>query len=112
PGPLLLRDGRVEELKVEPGVPLGLGLAGAAPPGAAAVPLRPGDRLFLASDGVFEARDADGTFYPLAERLTAFGHEDPGALTERVWADLVRHCPEVRDDVTMLVLAPWPAGDS
>ncbi|MEV8592722.1 PP2C family protein-serine/threonine phosphatase [Streptomyces sp. NPDC052012] len=112
PGPLLLRDGRVEELKVEPGVPLGLGLAETAPPAASAVPLRPGDRLFLASDGVFEARDSDGAFYPLADRLADLAHDDPGTLTERVWADLVRHCPDVQDDVTMLVLAPWPDGDS
>ncbi|GAA0660281.1 PP2C family protein-serine/threonine phosphatase [Streptomyces thermocarboxydovorans] len=107
PGPLLLRDGRVEEVKVEPGVPLGLGMAEVAPPALTSLALRPGDRLFLASDGVFEARSADGSFYPLAERLTALAHEDPGVLTERVWADLVGHCPDVQDDVTMLVLVPW-----
>jgi hypothetical protein len=27
-------------------------------------------------------------------------------MTERVWADLLRHSPEIRDDVTMLVLTP------
>ncbi|GAB2757930.1 PP2C family protein-serine/threonine phosphatase [Streptomyces bullii] len=111
PGPLLLRDGAAVELEVEPGTPLGLGLADAAPPGGCAVRLRPGDRLFLASDGVTEARDAAGAFYPLGERLAGLADEDPAGLAERVWADLVRHCPDVRDDVTMLVLAPEPGPD-
>ncbi|MFF5982006.1 PP2C family protein-serine/threonine phosphatase [Streptomyces olindensis] len=108
-GPLLLRDGRAVELDVEPCTPLGLGLE-AAPPRVVSVPLRAGDRLFLASDGVTEARDADGVFYPLAERLPGLAHEDPAALAERVWTDLVRYSPDVRDDVTMLVLAPRPHG--
>ncbi|MFE6523496.1 PP2C family protein-serine/threonine phosphatase [Streptomyces sp. NPDC057794] len=107
-GPLLLRDGKVMALDVEPGTPLGLGLAEATPPRAVAMRLRAGDRLFLASDGVTEARDADGTFYPLAERLPGLTGAEPAALAERVWSDLVRHCPDVRDDVTMLVLAPCP----
>ncbi|MET9395671.1 PP2C family protein-serine/threonine phosphatase [Streptomyces sp. NPDC006624] len=107
-GPLLLRDGKVLEPDVEPGTPLGLGLAEAAPPRVVPVPLRAGDLLFLASDGVTEARDAAGVFYPLAERLPGLAAEDPAALAERVWSDLVRHCPDVGDDVTMLVLAPQP----
>ena len=76
------------------------------------MPLRAGDRLFLASDGVTEARDAGGVFYPLAERLPGFAAEEPVALAERVWTDLVRHCPDVQDDVTMLVLAPRPPDES
>ncbi|MDN0197844.1 PP2C family protein-serine/threonine phosphatase [Streptomyces sp. S.PNR 29] len=106
PGPLLLRRGKAVELEIEPGAPLGLGLAEVARPSGATVPLRPGDRLFLASDGVTEARDTTGAFYPLTERLGSFCDEEPAALAEQVWADLVRHCPDVRDDVTMLVLAP------
>jgi serine phosphatase RsbU (regulator of sigma subunit) len=110
PGPLLLRRGRPVELEIEPGAPLGLGLAGIAPPAGSTVSLWPGDRLFLASDGVTEARDARGAFYPLTERLAGFCGEEPAALAEQVWADLVRHCPDVRDDVTMLVLAPRAGG--
>ncbi|GGU23118.1 PP2C family protein-serine/threonine phosphatase [Streptomyces coeruleorubidus] len=109
-GPLLLRDGRTVELDVEPCTPLGLGLAEVTPPRVVSVPLRAGDRLFLASDGVTEARDAGGVFYPLAERLPGLADQDPAALAERVWTDLVRYCPDVRDDVTMLVLAPRPRG--
>ncbi|CAL9339311.1 hypothetical protein SUDANB70_00242 [Streptomyces sp. enrichment culture] len=106
PGPFLLRDGRAVELEVEPCLPLGIGLAEPGMPGGTVVRLRHGDRLFLASDGVFEARDAQGAFYPLAERLTRFADGDPAGLAGRVWADLLRHSPDVDDDVTMLVLAP------
>ncbi|MFL5993168.1 MAG: PP2C family protein-serine/threonine phosphatase [Streptomyces sp.] len=105
PGPVLLRDGRALELDVPVGTPLGMGLPGASPPTGVTVPLRPGDRLFLASDGVWEARDAAGVFYPLLDRLTGFPGDLPD-LVEAVWADLVRYAPALEDDVTMLVLAP------
>ncbi|MFF0011000.1 PP2C family protein-serine/threonine phosphatase [Streptomyces sp. NPDC005374] len=105
PGPVLLRDGRAVELDVPVGMPLGLGLSDASPPIAVTVALRPGDLLFLASDGVWEARNAAGAFYPLLERITDFAGDLPG-LAERVWADLVRWAPVLKDDVTMLVLAP------
>ncbi|MEV7737096.1 PP2C family protein-serine/threonine phosphatase [Streptomyces sp. NPDC088921] len=105
PGPVLLRDGRAVELDVPVGTPLGLGLSDASPPTGVTVPLRPGDRLFLASDGVWEARDAAGVFYPLLDRITGFAGDLPD-LVEEVWADLVRYAPTLEDDVTMLVLAP------
>ena len=74
---LTFRDGRVVELDVEPCTPLGLGLAETAAPRVVSVPLRAGDRLFLASDGVTEARDTGGVFYPLADRLPGLADEDP-----------------------------------
>ncbi|MCQ9178376.1 serine/threonine-protein phosphatase [Streptomyces sp. IBSBF 2953] len=113
PPPVLLRDGAAVEVDVAPWTPLGLGLSGGRLT-AAVVALRPGDRLFLASDGVSEARDATGAFYPLLDRLPALAADadpDPASTADRVWTDVLRHCPAVRDDVTMLVLAPvGPAG--
>ncbi|MDN3027358.1 PP2C family protein-serine/threonine phosphatase [Streptomyces sp. S.PB5] len=106
PAPVLLRDGRAVELDVTAGVPLGLGLAGAGVPRGLTVPLRPGDRLFLASDGVSEARGPSGAFYPLLDRLPAFAGDEPAVMVERVWHDLTGHCGTVPDDVTMLVLSP------
>ena len=104
PAPVLLRHGKAVELEVPAGAPLGLGLADVRPPAGLTVPLLPGDLLFLASDGVWEARDGSGAFYPLVERLTDFADDGPAALAERVWADLVRYTRTVDDDVTMLVL--------
>ncbi|WP_077797229.1 PP2C family protein-serine/threonine phosphatase [Streptomyces sp. JHA26] len=106
PPPLLLRGTRATELEVSPWTPLGLGLADAGSIEPSTVSLRPGDRLFLASDGVVEARDGSGAFYPLADRLAAFAAGEPSALAARVWADLAGYCPDVDDDVTMLVLTP------
>ncbi|MEV0258233.1 PP2C family protein-serine/threonine phosphatase [Streptomyces sp. NPDC050732] len=114
PPPLLLRGPEVTELDVTSGAPLGLGIAGVAPPEGLTVPLLAGDLLFGLTDGVSEARDASGTFYPLDERLTALLKadpallDDPAALTEQVWADVVRYAGRVRDDVTMMVFAPGP----
>lgn len=111
PPPVLLRDGAAVEVDVVPWTPLGLGLAGASLT-AVRLPLRPGDRLFIASDGVSEARDADGVFYPLLDRLPALAAgADPAATADRVWADVRRYSPAIRDDVTMLVLAPESAAD-
>ncbi|MFF4315531.1 PP2C family protein-serine/threonine phosphatase [Streptomyces sp. 900105755] len=105
PAPVLLRDGQAQEVIVAPGAPLGLGLVGVDPAKEVTVELGPCDRLFLASDGVWEARDRSGGFYPLPERLAGFAGVDAVALSELVWADLARHY-EVRDDATMLVLTP------
>ncbi|GGV15933.1 PP2C family protein-serine/threonine phosphatase [Streptomyces spectabilis] len=108
PPPLLLRDGTVAELQVSPGPPLGLGIAGVAPPRETVVGLRPGDWLLTVTDGVTEARDASGAFYPLAARLPALfeaEQDDPAALTDAIWRDLVRFSGGVRDDVALLVFA-------
>ncbi len=106
PSPVLLRAGRVTEIDVEAWTPLGLGLADSGPLAGVTVPLLPGDRLFLASDGVWEARDAGGVFYPFADRLAVLADGACADLPERVWADVLRHSEEIRDDVTMLVLTP------
>ncbi|MCX5252202.1 MULTISPECIES: PP2C family protein-serine/threonine phosphatase [unclassified Streptomyces] len=106
PAPLLLSGGKVTEVDLVAWTPLGLGLSDGGPDSALTLRLEPGQSLFLASDGVSEARDASGTFYPLTDRLSALADADPAVLADRVWADLVRHCPAVVDDVTMLVLTP------
>ncbi|WP_339127454.1 PP2C family protein-serine/threonine phosphatase [Streptomyces sp. f51] len=106
PAPLLLRGTKVLELDTEPGSPVGLGFFELSPPKVRTVELEPGDRLFMASDGVSESRDTGGAFYPLPDRLAAFAEEPSDALIDRVWEDLVRFCPSIRDDVSILVLSP------
>lgn len=108
PPPLLLRGGSVEELAVAPGAPLGLGIAGVAPPEEVTVGLRPGDRLLVVTDGVTEARDGSGAFYPLTERLPVLCadlRDDPAAMTSAVWKDLVRFSGGVGDDVALLAFS-------
>ncbi|MFE2262253.1 PP2C family protein-serine/threonine phosphatase [Streptomyces griseosporeus] len=108
PAPLLLRAGAVTEVAVEPWQPLGLALPGTGPPKGVAVELRPEDRLLLVSDGVVEARDAAGAFYPLPERLAEFASVPLTALPDRLWTDLGAYAEALGDDVTMLALAPEP----
>jgi hypothetical protein len=108
PPPLLLRDGRAAELDVPEAPPLGLGLGEPPVPERVRVPLHGGDRLFVVTDGVTEARDAAGRFYPLRERLArlAGAQVTPAAAVARVWEDLGRFAARLDDDVTMLLLTP------
>ncbi|MFE9216380.1 PP2C family protein-serine/threonine phosphatase [Streptomyces lavendulae] len=106
PPVLLLREFEVSEVKAEPGPPLGLGLTGPTLPPVTELPLLPGDRLLAHTDGVTEARDAAGYFYPLATRLPVLA-ADPAGLVPAVWQDLeafTRGGPG--DDVALLMLSP------
>ena len=110
PPALLLRGREVRELECDPGPPLGAGLPGQAPALPSVVTLLPGDVILAYTDGVTEARDASGTFYPLAERLAARLAEgaglSPEAVVDAVWEDLHRYAGAVGDDVALLALAP------
>ncbi|MET8026775.1 PP2C family protein-serine/threonine phosphatase [Streptomyces avermitilis] len=109
PPPLLLRDGTATGVQVAAGTPLGLGLFGISPPAGLTLRLECDDRLFLASDGVSEARNTNGAFYPLADRLREFAKDSPATMVDSVWEDLNRYSEAISDDVAMLVLSPTPA---
>ncbi|MEU9419652.1 PP2C family protein-serine/threonine phosphatase [Streptomyces sp. NPDC051000] len=105
PPVLLLRGFTTAELAVEPGPPLGLGLTGGELPKVTEVPLLPGDRLLAHTDGVTEARDAGGEFYPLASRIPVLAN-DPEGLVQAVWRDLEAFTAGgPRDDVAVLLLS-------
>ncbi|MGI5261763.1 PP2C family protein-serine/threonine phosphatase [Streptomyces angustmyceticus] len=93
PPPLLLRDGRATPLYgARTALPIGLGgLAGDPDYEVETFPFEPGDLLLLHTDGVSEARDDQGTFYPLADRAGAWSEDSPRQVLRRLRADLLAH---------------------
>jgi serine phosphatase RsbU (regulator of sigma subunit) len=107
PAPLLLcADGRVvfaEPPQTAP--PLGLAALGPDGPVSYSISMGPGDQLLLYTDGVTEARDRGGVFYPLAERVGLLRHPDPEQALEAVRRDLEAYVSgRLTDDAAMLLL--------
>ncbi|MFF3948590.1 PP2C family protein-serine/threonine phosphatase [Streptomyces sp. NPDC001902] len=89
PAPLLRRAGTVTELTPEPAAPpLGLLALTGDRYRPRTVPFHRGDLLLFFTDGVVEARDRRGRFYPLADRVREMPEQDPDDLLDRVLADL------------------------
>ena len=89
-----------------PSLPLRLMSLGGTSGAERTLPLQLGDAVLLYTDGVTEARDARGDFYPLEERVAALppdGGPD-GELLDRLRDDLVRHVGAPLDDDAALLL--------
>ncbi|MEU9254983.1 PP2C family protein-serine/threonine phosphatase [Streptomyces sp. NPDC048270] len=111
PPPLLLRDGRALPLDVDhPSPPLGLAGLVESSVTAQTFAFAAGDVLLLYTDGVLEARDAAGTFYPLAERAAARSGTHPRTLLDRLCADLLSHAAgsTLGDDAAMVAIERLP----
>jgi serine phosphatase RsbU (regulator of sigma subunit) len=112
PPPLLLRGRKVvAELANKPMLPFGLG---GGTPALSAADLEPGDAILLYTDGVTEARTADGEQFGL-DRLTdllereAASEQPPEEILRRLVRALLDYEPGgLRDDATLL-LAQWTA---
>jgi serine phosphatase RsbU (regulator of sigma subunit) len=106
PSPLLLRSERVEEVDLKPAPVLGLRLAESAQPGETAhLAFGAEDTLLAFSDGLVEARDAEGGHYPLAQHLDGLVvPASPRRLVEFVWDDAARFASRMDDDVSILAI--------
>ncbi|MGP3921127.1 PP2C family protein-serine/threonine phosphatase [Nonomuraea sp. 10N515B] len=107
PPPILLAaDGRVEEVEPqEEGLALGLGCLGPGGPKSQRVSFADGDRILFYTDGVIEARDPDGAFYPLKERVPLILACDPETALDELRTDLINHIGgPLLDDAAMLLL--------
>jgi hypothetical protein len=113
PPPLVIRDARARSLATTPATPLG------APSGGEAARVReeslePGDLLLLYTDGLTEARRADGELLTLQgltrfiEQEAAAGQTAPETLRRLRHAILASRA-ELRDDATALLLE-WRRG--
>ncbi len=106
PPPLLIRAGRATFVDVLPPSPP-LGLFGLQDDWcrAGTVPLAGNDRLLLYTDGVTEARDAKGDFYPLAERAAVLNDDDPETFLDVLTADLIQYSMgKLHDDAALLLI--------
>ncbi|MFE3492563.1 PP2C family protein-serine/threonine phosphatase [Streptomyces sp. NPDC059175] len=116
PEPIVVGPHGARRLVTAPALPLGLG---ALYPDGATDPtehqLKPGEVLVVHTDGVSEARDAEGRFYPVLERLDErFGNgtaPDPASVVSFVRADAERWSAATDNDdraVLALTLTPVP----
>lgn len=108
PSPLLLRDGTVQELVAPPGPPLGLVGRLSTEVATVSVRLAADDLLLIYTDGLTEARNRRGEFYPLEGRLGRRLHEVSQMVPEDVVAfidaDLDAFGARIRDDLVVLAI--------
>lgn len=104
--PVVQRNGRPTTMDtLQPAPPLGLGELAHPRYHVDSFPFEAGDLLLLYTDGVTEARDSTGTFYPLTERITSWAENDPDAFLERLRRDLLHHVGgHLNDDAAMIVI--------
>jgi serine phosphatase RsbU (regulator of sigma subunit) len=107
PPPLILSrgDGGVFAEPRESAPPLGLIELADAGPRPYTVRFAPGDQMLIYTDGVVEARDGAGRFYPLADRCGLLNAADPERALEALRADVLRHVGgRITDDAAMLLV--------
>ena len=99
---LISADGPASFLEVHPGLPLGIG-HNSRP---TVVDWKRGDRLLLYTDGVSEARDSEGTFYPLLENAEKLRGGSLDDALDVLLGDLQRHVDKGRlgDDLAVVML--------
>ncbi|MEU7840104.1 PP2C family protein-serine/threonine phosphatase [Micromonospora sp. NPDC049114] len=115
PGAMLLRDGKaIRELPGPTALPLGLGHLSEARPQVYEEELHPGDRILAYTDGITDARSADGERFG-RDRLVDFvnralndGLPSPETMRRLVRAVLAYQDEQLDDDATALFLEWQP----
>lgn len=107
PAPLVLRADGTSLFAVPEAAapPLGLADLKPDPPLPYGLPFTSGDQLLLYTDGVIEARDRSGEFYPLPDRVALLKTDDPEQALENLRRDLLDHLSgPLQDDTAMLLI--------
>ncbi|GAA4884019.1 hypothetical protein GCM10023235_76000 [Kitasatospora terrestris] len=108
--PLAVTPASTSELAVPALLPLGFGVLGdRAAPAPARIPLPAGTTLLLHTDGLSEARNASGEFYPLTERLAHAPSAAPDDLVRFLTADARQWTHQLGDDIAIIALDRRPA---
>ncbi|MCX5144701.1 MULTISPECIES: PP2C family protein-serine/threonine phosphatase [unclassified Streptomyces] len=110
--PRLLHDGVAGPVPLRrTSVPLGMAELSSEARVTERLDFPPGATLLMFTDGVTEARDAAGTFYPLDTRLDRWAGLGPRELLDALHADLEEFSGGVRrDDIAVLALRRTPSG--
>jgi serine phosphatase RsbU (regulator of sigma subunit) len=107
PDPLLLRPAGPRFLgSGQEGLPLGLGHLTSEPHSTSTIALEPGDQVLFYTDGIAEARNRAGEFFPLAECASLRAPQCPDKLVDRLCNEMnkyVGHAPD--DDVALLLVS-------
>jgi serine phosphatase RsbU (regulator of sigma subunit) len=106
PPPLLVRDGEASAAgPAEASLPLGLAALLPEAREASTIPLKHGDRVLFYTDGITEARDRQGAFYPLDRSGAFLGLPDLGSALDRLIDDVLRHVGHaLQDDAALLLI--------
>ncbi|WP_190199197.1 PP2C family protein-serine/threonine phosphatase [Streptomyces djakartensis] len=106
PPPLIARDGKVRVLEPTiPSPPLNLASLIGDRYWVDMVAFAPGEELLLYTDGVSEARDHTGRFFPLPDWMRRRDREHPRELLDQLHRDLLRHSEgRLEDDIAALAL--------
>ncbi|MFE9309247.1 PP2C family protein-serine/threonine phosphatase [Streptomyces sp. NPDC006706] len=117
PAPMLLGPGNsVTVPSLNPAPPLGIGLTDPDDHTLHVLPFGPDDTLLLYTDGVIEARNRHGAFYPFAEHAAQWADHNPENLLHHIRRDLIAHTGgRLGDDAALIAirrtLIPRPGHD-
>ncbi|MDF2255129.1 PP2C family protein-serine/threonine phosphatase [Streptantibioticus ferralitis] len=114
PPPLLLSPGSAVTVpSLHPAPPLGVGAMGPSGYSLDVFSFEPGDTLLLYTDGVVEARDPSGAFYPFVERAAQWTESNPETLLHHVRRDLLAHAGgRLDDDAALIAVHRTPTAHS
>ncbi|MGE5291002.1 MAG: PP2C family protein-serine/threonine phosphatase [Micromonosporaceae bacterium] len=94
----------------DPGLPLGLAELAGTRRDPVTLPFGPSDQILFYTDGVSEARDRSGGFYPLERCPVLLDGQDPGTALDRLHDDVIRHVGHaLLDDAAMLLIRRQPS---
>lgn len=99
---LVHADGGAEFLEIPAGMPLGVGESTEG----ASFAWGPGDRVLLYTDGLSEARDASGEFFPVLDAAPGLAEGDLEDVLDMLLTRVRAHVPngELGDDLAVLLL--------
>jgi serine phosphatase RsbU (regulator of sigma subunit) len=111
PAPLLVREGAAEPAEsLAPGLPLGLSSLGPGCRVSRTWPFGPGDQVLFYTDGISEARDQAGAFFPMSACGPILAGNDPEQALDFLRGQVERHVGHtLTDDAALLLVTGVPS---